>query len=76
MQKRAGYAQILAVWMRLNQALKPGGDDVDIGYRPISMLYEFWCFLKMWDVLEGLVGPAKQEVSFTNGGEWIVFTVT
>lgn len=63
MQKRAGYAQILAVWMRLKQALKPGGDDVDIGYRPISMLYEFWCFLKMWDVLEGLVGPAKQEVS-------------
>lgn len=63
MQKRAGYAQIFTVWLKLKQALTPGGNDVDISYRPISMLYEFWCFLKMREMLEGVFGAAvKDEV--------------
>ncbi len=62
LQKSAGYAQILTAWLKLKSALRPGGDDIDVGYRPISTLYEFWCFLKMRDMLVKWLGePAKQE---------------
>lgn len=63
MQKQAGYAQIFSVWFKLKRALEPGGDDVDVSYRPISMLYEFWCFLKMRKMLQDHLGePVKDEV--------------
>ena len=62
LQKSAGYAQILTAWLKLKSALKPIGDDIDVGYRPISTLYEFWCFLKMRDMLVEYLGePVKQE---------------
>ena len=62
LQKSAGYAQILTAWLKLKSALRPMGDDIDVGYRPISTLYEFWCFLKMRDMLaEQLGAPIKQE---------------
>ena len=62
LQKSAGYAQILTAWLKLKSALRPGGDDIDVGYRPISTLYEFWCFLKMRDILRARFGePIKQE---------------
>ena len=62
LQKSAGYAQILTAWLKLKSALRPMGDDIDVGYRPISTLYEFWCFLKMRDILAGRLGePVKQE---------------
>ena len=62
LQKSAGYAQILTAWLKLKSALRPGGDDIDVGYRPISTLYEFWCFLKMRDVLKARFGePVRQE---------------
>ena len=62
LQKSAGYAQILTAWLKLKSALRPGGDDIDVGYRPISTLYEFWCFLEMRDMLKARFGdPVKQE---------------
>jgi len=51
LQKRAGYAQILTAWLKLKQALSPAGEGVDVGYRPLSALYEFWTFLKARDLL-------------------------
>lgn len=63
LQKQAGYAQVFVVWLKLKRALTPGGSDVDMSYRPISMLYEFWCFLKMREVLrEKLGNPITDEV--------------
>lgn len=59
MQKRAGYAQIFTVWLKLKRALEPGGNDVDVSYRPISTLYEFWCFLKMREALSEHFGTPK-----------------
>lgn len=56
MQKQAGYAQILMVWLKLKRALKPGGDEIDAHYRPISTLYEFWCFLEMKRILAKTYG--------------------
>ena len=62
LQKSAGYAQILTAWLKLKSALKPGGDDIDVSYRPISTLYEFWCFLKMREFLKGRFGePLREE---------------
>ena len=61
LQKSAGYAQILTAWLKLKSALRPGGDDLNVGYRPISTLYEFWCFLKMRDMLAERFGePTSQ----------------
>lgn len=62
LQKSAGYAQILTAWLKLKSALKPGGEDIDVSYRPISTLYEFWCYLKMRDFLKGRFGdPISEE---------------
>jgi predicted component of viral defense system (DUF524 family) len=61
MQKSAGYAQVLTAWLKLKSALRPGGDDIDVSYRPISTLYEFWCFLKMRDYLKGRFGDPVGE---------------
>jgi predicted component of viral defense system (DUF524 family) len=61
LQKSAGYAQILTAWLKLKSALKPGGDDIDVSYRPISTLYEFWCFLKMREFLKGRFGEPLHE---------------
>ncbi len=62
LQKRQGYARIYAIWLLLKKALEPNGFDLDVGYRPISALYEFWCFLKMHDVLTDMFGdPGKPE---------------
>jgi hypothetical protein len=61
LQKSPGYAQILTAWLKLKSALRPGGEDIDVGYRPISTLYEFWCFLKMRDCLKAWFGePTSQ----------------
>ena len=62
LQKSAGYAQVLTAWLKLKSALRPGGDDIDVSYRPISALYEFWCFLKMRDYLKGRFGDPIGEV--------------
>ncbi|MBR4252491.1 MAG: DUF2357 domain-containing protein [Kiritimatiellae bacterium] len=61
MQKSAGYAQILTAWLKLKAALRPGGEDLDTGYKPISTLYEFWCFLKMRDMLAARFGKPAAE---------------
>lgn len=64
LQKSPGYAQILTAWLKLKSALRPGGEDIDVSYRPISTLYEFWCFLKMRDFLKERFGtPAREEWS-------------
>ena len=60
LQKSAGYAQILTAWLKLKAALRPGGEDLDVGYRPISTLYEFWCFLKMRDLLAARFGESRE----------------
>ena len=70
MQKQAGYAQIFTVWLKLKRTLEPGGDDVDVSYRPISMLYEFWCFLEMRRLLAAHFGePVKDEVKTSTEDE-------
>lgn len=49
LQRKPGYSRIYIDWLVLQQSLDPHGASIDIGYRPISSLYEFWCFLVMRD---------------------------
>jgi hypothetical protein len=52
LQKRPGYAQVLTAWVKLKEALSPEGKGLDLGYRPLSSLYEFWTFLAIRDILK------------------------
>lgn len=58
LQKSAEYAQILTAWLKLKSVLKLGGDDIDVSYRSISTLYEFWRFFKMRDFLKARFGES------------------
>ncbi len=49
LQRKPGYSRIYANWLTLQQSLNPEGAKIEIGYRPISSLYEFWCFLVIRD---------------------------
>ncbi len=49
LQRKPGYSRIYADWLILQQSLDPEGAKIEVGYRPISSLYEFWCFLVIRD---------------------------
>ena len=49
LQRKPGYSRIYADWLVLQQSLDPEGAKIEVGYRPISSLYEFWCFLVIRD---------------------------
>ena len=53
LQRKPGYSKIFASWIVLQQSLDPNECGVDIGYRPISALYEFWCFLTIRNKIAG-----------------------
>ncbi len=76
MQKRQGYAEVSVAWAKLSQSLNPEGLDVDIGYKTISSLYEFWCFLMLSDYLKERFGEAKVSVDGTWKDAWDVFEET
>ena len=52
LQRRQGYADIYATWLMLKHTLDTTQTGLAVGHRPISALYEFWCFLRMADLLE------------------------
>lgn len=63
LQRRPGYAQVLNAWLMLQQSLSPTKKGIQIGYRPISSLYEFWCFLEFRKLLTAeLAVPGEEKV--------------
>lgn len=63
LQRRPGYAQVLNAWLMLQQSLSPTKKGIQIGYRPISSLYEFWCFLEFRKLLTAeLSVPGEEKV--------------
>ncbi len=56
LQKRTGYAQVYRAWHILNSGLSLIEGTTDIGVRPIWELYELWCFLKMKQLIESVLG--------------------
>lgn len=61
LQRRPGYAQVLNAWLMLQQSLSPTKKGIQIGYRPISSLYEFWCFLEFRKLLTAKLNVNGEE---------------
>ena len=55
LHKRAGYRDVLAIWLQSQLAgtlTWTGGDDVySAGTRDVAALYEYWCFLQLAEIL-------------------------
>ena len=58
LQRKEGYREILRVWLMFDLAAKltwEGGDDVyDAGKRDVAVLYEYWLFFKLLEVVQGI----------------------
>ena len=52
LQRKRGYAEIYAAWLMLQKTIDAARSGFSTGHRPISALYEFWCFLCIADFLE------------------------
>ena len=61
LQRKQGYAEIYAAWVMLQKALDTTQTGFSAGHRPISALYEFWCFLRIADLLERDFGLGRPE---------------
>lgn len=62
MQRKQGYADIFATWLMLQKTIDTTATGFMTGHRPISALYEFWCFLKIADTLETRFGAPSGKV--------------
>lgn len=56
LQRKEGYREILKVWLMFDLAAKlvwHGGDDVySGGKRDVAVLYEYWLFFKLLDIIK------------------------
>lgn len=56
LQRKEGYREVLRVWLMFDLAAKlvwHGGDDVySGGKRDVAVLYEYWLFFKMLEILK------------------------
>jgi predicted component of viral defense system (DUF524 family) len=55
LQRKSGYREILNAWLKFDLSLRliwRGGDDVyKAGKRDIAVLYEYWLFFKLYDLM-------------------------
>lgn len=76
LQRKGGYREILQAWLRFDMAARlvwSGGDDVySAGKRDVAVLYEYWVFFKLLEIVCGLFTlahpPAKELLEETAGG--------
>jgi predicted component of viral defense system (DUF524 family) len=58
LQKKEGYREILKVWLMFNLAAKliwSGGEDIyEAGKRDVAVLYEYWLFFKLLDIIKAV----------------------
>jgi predicted component of viral defense system (DUF524 family) len=56
LQRKEGYREILKIWLMFNLAAKliwNGGEDVyEAGKRDVAVLYEYWLFFKLLDLMK------------------------
>ena len=68
LQRKEGYREILRVWLLFDLAARlvwKGGDDVyDAGKKDIAVLYEYWLFFKLLELLKQIfhVEPKSLDV--------------
>jgi len=76
LQRKEGYREILRVWLLFDLAAKliwKGGEDVySAGKRDIAILYEYWLFFKLIDLLKDIFeissGSLEDLIEPTNDG--------
>jgi len=67
LQRKEGYREVLRVWLMFDLAAKmiwKGGEDVyNAGKRDVAVLYEYWLFFKMLEILKDIfaIDPASLE---------------
>ena len=56
LQRKSGYREILSAWLKFDLAAKliwQGGEDVySAGKRDIAVLYEYWLFFTLYDLIK------------------------
>ena len=65
LQRKRGYSKIQETWIALQHAIDVLSDDgMDVGNQPMWKLYEFWCFIMIYDIL---VENGLKQISGTLG---------
>lgn len=66
LQRREGYREILKSWLMFESAAKlawKGGEDVyEGGKRNVAVLYEYWAFFKLFDVITSVFDFPKRDL--------------
>ncbi|MFN8297066.1 MAG: DUF2357 domain-containing protein [Chitinophagales bacterium] len=67
LQRKEGYREILRVWLMFDLAAKiiwKGGDDVYSGNKKdVAVLYEYWLFFKLLDILKDIFKIDSRNIS-------------
>ena len=67
LQRKEGYREVLRVWLMFDLAAKlvwKGGDNVySGGKKDIAVLYEYWLFFKLLDLLQSIFNIEPKSVS-------------
>lgn len=73
MQMRPGYSDIRAVWNLMNSLftsdISLSGKRLSFGFAKLSILYEFWCFLAIKEILDDIMEQHGIESSKVNESE-------
>lgn len=66
LQRKEGYREVLRVWLLFDLAAKlvwKGGDDVyEGGKKDVAVLYEYWLFFKLLELLESIFKISPNEI--------------
>ncbi len=66
LQRKEGYRELLRIWLMFELASKlvwHGGDDVyDAGKRDVAVLYEYWLFFKLLDIVGDIFKIEPQSI--------------
>jgi predicted component of viral defense system (DUF524 family) len=73
LQRKSGYRELLIAWLQFDLAAKliwKGGEDVyKVGKRDIAILYEYWLFFVLYDLMK-----SKFQLKSSNYGDLIEST--
>lgn len=73
MQMRPGYSDIRAVWNLMNSLftsdISLSGKRLSFGFAKLSILYEFWCFLAIKEILDDITEQYGIVSSIVNEAE-------
>ncbi len=67
LQRKEGYREVLRVWLMFDLAARliwKGGQDIyDAGKKDIAVLYEYWLFFKLLDLIQSIFDIEPKDLS-------------